>query len=78
MALTFAVLFLCSVVITLLLLSHVVVSGLSLARSGMCAGRQTQWCDVGKKSWEGRRRMQISLRGDQKTEAVDSEAGTQN
>jgi len=32
MALTFAVLFLCSVVITLLLLFYVVVSGLSLAR----------------------------------------------
>lgn len=78
MALTFADLFLCSVVTTLLLLSHVVVSGLALARSGMCGGRQTQWCDVGRKSWERRMRMQISLRGDQKAKAVDSETGTQN
>lgn len=66
MALIFAVLFLCSVVRTLLLLSHVVVSGPLFARSGMCARRETQWCDVGKKTWEGRRRVAISLRGDRK------------
>lgn len=58
MALSFAVLFLCSVVTTLLLPSHVILSGLSFARSGMWAGRQIQWCDVGGKSWEGRRRKQ--------------------
>lgn len=62
----------------LLLFSRAVISGPSLAGSGILGAHTRKQRGVGKKSWEDRRSLQVFLGGDKTPGAVDLETGAQN